>query len=562
MIEGMKKLDCFKGKNRLIQTQSIIIHVLTCAHNALVTNLMSIDYTPFPSSSRQRLGDYLVLKKVISESELDVALCEQKRHHRLLGDILLELGFVKSDEFYPILAEFLEYPYVDLSKWTINLDYLTLLPQDKRLKLTAVVFHKQDNRLFVAMADPENIFIKDQLRQLLSSKHELDFYLAAPREIFALYQSQVSSEVKIIQTDVEPLLQTILSEAVFKNASDIHFVPEPKLTQLYNRVDGLLQKHQTLHADIWRRLLVYLKLIAKLDISETRKSQDGRFDFLVNGEQIDCRLSVVSTINGESVAIRILRKSKGILEIENLGFTQEQLTVLQRLTQQPQGLFLIAGPTGSGKTTTLYSLLNEIDWSSRNVVTVEDPVEYTMPGIRQSEVQPGGMQISEALRALLRHDPDVIYVSEIRDQETAHLAIQAALTGHLVLATLHANDVQSIPLRLKELGVDPLSLSSTLVGIMSQRLVRRYCVECQGVKCENCGSSGYQGRIVIGEIEWIEAPLRRLLSQAPDCHMREEWVKYRNGKTLRDQASMLVAANITSITEITRVLGDHNVATS
>jgi type II secretory ATPase GspE/PulE/Tfp pilus assembly ATPase PilB-like protein len=522
---------------------------------------MSIDLTSSSYSSRQRLGDYLILKGVISESELDVALCEQKRHHRLLGDILLELGFVKSDIFYPILAEFLHYPYVDLSKWTINPDCLTLLPQDKGLKLTALVFHKQDNRLFVAMADPENIFIKDQLRQLLDSTFGLEFYLAAPREIFALYQGQVSSEIKPIQAGVEPLLQTILSEAVFKNASDVHFVPESKLMQLYNRVDGLLQKHQTLHADIWQRLLVYLKLIAKLDISETRNSQDGRFDFLINGEQIDCRISVVPTMNGESVAIRILRKSKGVLEIQHLGFTQDQLAILRRLTQQPQGLFLIAGPTGSGKTTTLYSLLNEIDWTSRNVVTVEDPVEYTMPGIRQSEVQPGGMQISGALRALLRHDPDVIYVSEIRDQETAHLAIQAALTGHLVLATLHANDVQSIPLRLKELGVDPLSLSSTLVGMMSQRLVRRYCVFCQGMKCENCGRSGYQGRIVIGEIEWVEAPLRRLLSQTLDYHMREEWVKYRYGETLRDQANVLVAANVTSIAEVARVLGDHNVAT-
>ena len=522
---------------------------------------MLIDYTPFSYSSRHRLGDYLVLKKVINESELDVALCEQKRYHRLLGDILLELGFVKSDVFYPILADFLHYPYVDLSKWTIDPDCFTLLPQDIGLKLTSLVFHKQDNRLFVAMADPENIFIKDQLRQLLDPALELDFYLATPREIFALYQGQVSFESKPIQTSVEPLLQTILSEAVFKNASDVHFVPEPKLMQLYNRVDGILQKHQTLHRDIWQRLLVYLKLIAKLDISETRKSQDGRFDFLVNGEQIDCRLSVVPTINGESVAIRILRKSKGILEIQHLGFTQEQLIILQRLTQQPQGLFLIAGPTGSGKTTTLYSLLNEIDWSSRNVVTVEDPVEYTMPGIRQSEVRPGGMQISEALRALLRHDPDVIYVSEIRDKETAHLAIQAALTGHLVLATLHANDVQSIPLRLKELGVDPLSLSSTLVGMMSQRLVRRHCTVCQGIKCENCGQSGYQGRIVIGEIEWVEAPLRRLLSQTLDYHMREEWIKYCYGKTLRDQAHLLVAANMTSNAEVTRVLGDHNVAT-
>lgn len=512
------------------------------------------------SSIRNRLGDYLIHKKLINESELEVALCEQKRHYRLLGEILLELGFIKSHVFYPLLADFLGYPYIDLTKCHIEPDCMKLLPFEKGMRLGALAFQKQGNCLQIALVDPENIFIKDQLRRFFHTFENLIFYLATPREIFAVYHAQGSAQIAPSQGGVEPLLQRILSEAIAKDASDVHFVPEPKLMQLYCRVDGILQKQQTVHADMWQRLVVYLKLIAKLDISETRKSQDGRFDFLVNSEQIECRLSVVPTIHGESVAIRLLRKSKGILSIKKLGFTNEQQLMLQQLVLQPQGLFLIAGPTGSGKTTTLYALLKEIDSASRNVVTVEDPVEYMIPGIRQTEIQPGGMQISEALRALLRHDPDVIYVSEIRDKETAHLAIQASLTGHLVLATLHANDVQSIPLRLKELGVDTLSLSSTLIGMMSQRLVRRFCLSCGGEGCQNCGVSGYLGRLAVAEIEWVDAPLRRLLSQAIDHQSMMKLTQHRRGKNVRSYAALLVEDKITSQAEINRVLGDNDVA--
>lgn len=503
---------------------------------------MSIN-TTHSLQRRERLGDYLVFKGIISESELEVALCEQKRQHRLLGDILLELGFVKAEEFYPLLAKFLGYPYVDLSKVQVMPECFQLLPQARMMDLEALVFQYQGNQLHIALADPENIFIKNQLRSLIEKESEPVFYLASAREILARYQNQTSTQPKTIQKAVEPLVQEILSQSVVKNASDIHFIPEPKSVQLYYRIDGILQKQQTLHAEVWQRLAVYLKLIAKLDISETRQPQDGRFDFVVSGEQVDCRLSVVPTIHAESIVIRILRKERGILDIRQLGFASAQLLSLQQLAQQPQGLFLIAGPTGSGKTTTLYALLNEIEWASRNVVTVEDPVEYVIPGIRQSEIQSGGMKISEALRSLLRHDPDVIYISEIRDQETANLAIQASLTGHLVFATLHATDVASIPLRLKELGVDPVSLSSTLIGMMSQRLLRRYCSHCEGDGCLSCNESGYQGRLAIAEIQMMNTKNRGKITQQP---------------TLRQQAEALVAARITSLQEVTRVLGIYD----
>lgn len=497
-------------------------------------------------SQRGCLGDFLVCKGVISESELEVALCEQQRHYRLLGDVLLELGFIEVDEFYPLLGEFLGYSYIDLSKVQVMPDCLRLLPSDRMMDLSALVFQQQGNQLHIALADPENIFIKSQLRTLLGKEYEPIFYLASTGEILARYQNQASIQPKLTHSAVETLVQEVVSQAVAKGASDIHFIPEQKSVQLYYRIDGILQKQQTLHADVWQRLAVYLKLAARMDISETRQAQDGRFDFVVSGEQIDCRLSVVPTIHAESVVIRVLRKEKGGLDIRQLGFAGTQLLSLQQLVQQPQGLFLIAGPTGSGKTTTLYALLNEIEWASRNVVTIEDPVEYVMPGIRQSEIQPGGMQISEALRALLRHDPDVIYISEIRDQETANLAIQASLTGHLVFATLHANNIASIPLRLKELGADTASLSSTIIGMMSQRLLRRYCSCCRGDGCVSCHESGYQGRLAIAEIQMMPLKNGGKIIQQP---------------TLLQQAEALVDAGITSLQEVKRVLGNDNFIT-
>lgn len=510
----------------------------------------------YPMQQRPRLGEYLIRKGVINESELEVALSEQKRHYRLLGDILLELSFLDEKEFYPLLAEFLDYPYVSLNKIHIAAECLDLLPTDQAAKLNALIFGVDDNAIHIALADPENIFIKDQLHRLLGNEKELVFYLASVSEILTQLQGQNTSQPKTGETAVEPLLRIILTEAIQKNASDIHFVPEPKLVQIYYRIDGLLQKQQTLHGEVWQRLTVYLKLIGKLDISETRKAQDGRFDFMVAAEPVDCRLSVVPTIHAESVVVRLLRKTKGMLQLNQLGFSPAQLIQLHQLVQQPQGLFLIAGPTGSGKTTTLYALLNEIDRATRNVVTVEDPVEYVVPGVRQSEIQPGGMQTGEVLRALLRHDPDVIYISEIRDKETAHLAIQAALTGHLVLSTIHANDVFSVPLRLKELGVDQMSLSNTLLGMMSQRLLRKLCEHCTGKECSACNHSGYRGRQVVAEIQVIGADLRQLLSGTVDRLALAKLFQQEGGVILEEYAQTLVTAQVTSRDEVRRVLGD------
>lgn len=507
--------------------------------------------------NRQRLGEYLISKGVISEDELEVALWEQKRNHRLLGEILLEFGFVKPEIFYPALAEFLGYPYVDLSKVLIPCEVSSLIPVDLGIKLGVVAYHAEGNQVFLAISDPENIFIKQKISQLLYHYGNLHFHLASIRQIQYCYQGkEQKADLQPLQTQVEGVMQTILDEAVLKNASDIHFIPERRLVNVYYRVDGLLQKSQTFHTEIWQKLIVYIKLISRMDIAETRKPQDGRFDTVVSGESIDCRLSVIPTIHAESIAIRLLRKEKKFLNLNKLGFIDEHLHKMRCIVEQPQGLFLIAGPTGAGKTTTLYALLNEIDCHNRNVVTIEDPVEYIIPGIRQSEIQMGGLQIAEALRAFLRHDPDVLYISEIRDLETARLAVQASLTGHLVLATIHANNVFSIPLRLKELGLDLLSLSNSVIGMMSQRLIRKVCDCCKGRGCEICNQTSYHGRIAIAEILKVEGSLKSIMATSYDSGKLSSWAAENGVRVMADYAAQLVAAGITTKEEINRVLGE------
>lgn len=510
------------------------------------------DVTP-----RQKLGDFLVQRGIISADELDVALWEQGRKHRLLGEILLELGFVKEDTFYPLLAEFLGYSYVDLSQTLISHEAFSLLSPEVGNQLGVVAYKIKNGTAFLAISDPENIFIKQKISQILGEEFSLKFELASLKQILNCYQGGGrKSEPSQSQTEVEGVFQRILEEAVTQNASDIHFIPEMKITNVYYRIDGLLQKNQTFHTEVWQKLIVYIKLISRLDIAETRKPQDGRFDTVIAGESIDCRLSVIPTIHTESIVIRLLRKEKEFLTLTQLGFGECQVYQMRHLVSQPQGLILIAGPTGAGKSTTLYALLSEIDCLTRNVVTIEDPVEYIIPGIRQSELQGGGLKISDTLRALLRHDPDVIYISEIRDSETAKLAIQASLTGHLVLATIHATNVFSIPLRLKELGLDPLSLSNSLLGMMSQRLVRKLCKECLSAGCEGCHQTGYKGRTVIAEILEMKGALKDLLLTTADYRKLSAAIKEQGGRMMVDSADDLIASQITDVKEIKRVLGD------
>ena len=353
------------------------------------------------------------------------------------------------------------------------------------------------------------------------------------------------------------LLNALLTQAARDGASDIHIEPYERHSSVRFRVDGdlreVVQPHRALHAALISRL----KIMAELDIAEKRLPQDGRISLRLGQRAIDVRVSTLPSAHGERAVLRLLDKSEGKLGLPGLGMEGDTLTRLQRLIAQPHGIILVTGPTGSGKTTTLYAALQELDTNTRNILTVEDPVEYELPGVGQTQVNPRiDLTFAKALRAILRQDPDVIMIGEIRDFETAQIAIQASLTGHLVLATLHTNDAPSAVTRLIDMGVEPFLLSSSLLGVLAQRLLRQLCTHCQGAGCEACHQTGYHGRTGIFELLTTDDALRALIhAQASEADLRA--CAQRHGmRLMREDGERLVQQGITSREELLRVTRD------
>lgn len=477
------------------------------------------------------LGEFLIERALIRHDQLETALREQKRSRRFLGDILLALGFIKRTAFYPALAEHLGLPFVDLSLGT-GYHY----DPNGWVQLTPNI---EDDKIHIAVSDPQDAFIQLALRQNYPNR-DLVFYLADPKAIEDL---SYSGSVEPSSRDYAPdLLRDLITQAVDARASDLHFMPSSRHCQVLLRLDGVLIPLQTLHADQWQGLCAHIKVLGHLDLAESRRPQDGAFRFFRRSDPVDCRVSVIPVKEGESIVIRLLNPESIRLSLEHLGFTDVQAAKLKRIAHLSDGLFIITGPTGSGKTTTLYSILQEIIPSGRNVMTLEQPVEYRLDGVRQTEIQEDVLSFSDVLRSVLRHDPDVIYISEIRDAATAMIAVRAAMTGHLVLTTLHVGDVRLVPQRLEDLGVPPGYLSGVLKGGMSQRLIRLQCSGCLGDGCSSCLDTGYYGRHVIAEI----------FADGDDLNSQYQASRFER---MAYQAQQLVAQNRTSQPEVQRVLG-------
>ena len=426
-----------------------------------------------------RLGDYLYQKGLIRLDQLDTALREQNRSRRFLGDILVALGFIKETVLYSVLAECLGVPYLEdiSSVHTVDLGGWVELEVKPRLVL--------------ATPDPDNIFLSHRW-----SKR----YGRQPDQVFLISNkqlSEVATSDQPLKETIPDLFKTIVLKALSHQASDIHFIPGHHHCQIHLRVDGVLTSLQTIHKDQWQQLCAHIKILGQLDLAENRRPQDGAFRLTYLPEPIDCRLSIMPTKDGESLVIRLLDPRSIALGLDHLGLRCHQQEALTRIAQRPGGLFVITGPTGSGKTTTLYAMLSAMAGQGRNVMTVEQPIEYRLDHIRQTEIHPDVTSFGDALRAILRHDPDVIYVSEIRDAETAMTAVRAAMTGHLVLTTLHVTDVRLVSRRLEDLGVPPGYLKGVLLGAMAQRLVRRKC--CHD-GCDHCLGMGYRGRQIVAEL--------------------------------------------------------------
>jgi MSHA biogenesis protein MshE len=496
-----------------------------------------------------RIGELLFQNDVITEQQLTTALHEQKSTGRKLGRTLIELGYVEEDNLLNILSRQLDVPFVQLRHFQFNNDLVKKLPEALARRFRSIVLSEHSGELLVGMADPLDIFAYDELARALKQPVKqavvresellstLDLIYRRTDEIASLAEelddeldddafdlADLSAESESAEAPVVKLLQTLFEDAVQARSSDIHIEPDEAVVRIRQRVDGVLQEQVMKEKRVNSALVLRLKLMAGLNISEKRMPQDGRFNVRVKGRSIDVRVSTMPGQFGESVVMRLLDQSQGILNLDNTGMPPMLLEHFRRMIKKPHGMILVTGPTGSGKTTTLYGALTELNSPEVKIITAEDPVEYRLPRITQVQVNPKiGLEFANVLRSALRQDPDIILIGEMRDHETAEIGLRAAMTGHLVLSTLHANDSISSAMRLIDMGVEPFLVASSLLGVVAQRLVRKVCGTCrepyqptgqekvwlsqfdlapldlevgfvQGRGCHQCGNSGYFGR--------------------------------------------------------------------
>ncbi len=557
--------------------------------------------------TKKRLGDILVEEGKISEEQLKKALSEQRKIGEKLGKVLIRLGYIKEDDIIEALSRQLKIPFIDLSKVEIEKEILRILDEDFCRRHHLIPVKKEGSILYVAMTDPLDIFAIDEIVRMTGL--EVDPMLAKEEDItkaldkhygkFDLLQETVKEIKKeeVLEYDefkgeeevtklkdfaqeapVIRFVNNMITQAVLDGASDIHIEPEEGEPRVRFRIDGLLTEVTPPPKSLLLPVISRIKIMSGMDIAKTRVPQDGRIDMRVNGRDVGIRVSTFPTLYGENVVMRILDKSAALYGIEKIGLFKDEQEKLEKVIKKPYGLILVTGPTGSGKTTTLYAILNRLNSVERNIITIEDPVEYTISGIRQSQVNPkAGLDFANGLRSILRQDPDVIMVGEIRDKETATIAIQAALTGHLVLSTLHTNDAPSAITRLIDMGIEPFLISSSLLCVIAQRLVRKICEKCKisfkpnplvlkeiglekedillykGKGCDNCKEHGYKGRTGVFEILIINDEIRELtMAKSSVENIRKAAIK-AGMKTMREDGIRKATEGITTLEEAINV---------
>jgi len=555
---------------------------------------------------KKPLGTLLVEQGYISEDQLRIALLEQKQTNQPLGKVLIEFGFVTDGIIRDALSENIGQSSIDLAHTVIDAETLKLVPQElaRRHNVLPASFDSVAKRLTLAMADTFNVVVLDQLHALHGGAFQIVPVLAGEADIlraieqfygFELSIDGILREIETGEIDYQSLQQendeyshpmvrlidALLADAVQRRASDIHFEPEAGFLRIRYRIDGVLRQVRSLHKNYWPAMVVRLKVVSGMNIAESRAPQDGRISLSLVGRQIDFRVAAQPTLHGENIVLRILDRQKSLVPLHKLGLSDENLDQLKLMLARPEGIILVTGPTGSGKTTTLYSVLSHVSTEGVNVMTMEDPVEYPMALIRQSSINESAkMGFAEGIRSMMRQDPDVILVGEIRDQETAEMAFRAAMTGHQVFSTLHTNSaVGAIP-RLLDIGVLPDIMAGNIIGIVAQRLIRRLCPECKfayyasdlelkllgadpGAKevvlyqaegCKLCEQQGYKGRTTVIELLRISADLEELIARRVST--RELLNKALAGgfRPLADDACRRVLDGTTSLDEISRVV--------
>ncbi len=520
------------------------------------------------------IGSKLLDKKVISEDQLNIAIKERERlgGNKSLGIILVDMGFVSEGALGEILNDSIGIKKFDIKSSYIDPKLVKKIPKDFAVQNKLMPVSYNSESIVLAMVDVFDIIAIDQVRRFFPPNFRIDPVFVPETDIMHAIDQYFDYEMSIegILKEIESggtskntnenelrgdykspmvrLVDVILNDAVHHGASDLHFEPEAQFLRIRYRIDGKMVQIRSVHKDYWSAIVVRIKIMSNMNIAENRKPQDGRIETEILGRKIDFRVSTQPTINGENIVMRILDEKQSIMTLEKLGFSENSNNVLKKIVQRPEGVIILTGPTGSGKTTTLYTVLNYINSIDKNIMTLEDPVEYRIPLIRQSNIRHDiGMDFATGIKAILRQDPDVILVGEIRDKDTAITAIQAAMTGHQVYSSLHTNDALSTIPRLMNIGVPTYLLSGALIGIIAQRLARKLCVHCkkeqpitdfekkllgpkytnvtqlyQAVGCDKC-SHGYKGRMAISEILPFDRELDEMIVASAG---RKEMLKY------------------------------------
>ncbi|HEX4798580.1 MAG TPA: GspE/PulE family protein [Burkholderiales bacterium] len=555
--------------------------------------------------AKRHIGQILISQGILTEDQLRIALLEQLKTHQPVGKLLVNLGFVSEATLRDALSEKLGLQSVDLTQIVVDSMALKLVPREfaKRHNIFPVALDRDARKLIVALADTNNIVALDQVRAQLRGEFALETRLAGESEVvraidqyyghdFSIdgilheietgeidYQSlQVSGDA--YSQPVVRLISALLADAVERGASDIHFEPEQSFLRIRYRIDGVLRQIRSLHKTYWPAMAVRIKVMSKMNIAETRAPQDGRISLTLTGRAVDFRVSSQATTHGENIVLRILDRQKGIVPLDGLGLEAGQLQLLKKMIARPEGIILLTGPTGSGKTTTLYSVLNHINNDGLNIMTLEDPVEYPMTLIRQTSVNEAAkMDFGNGIRSLMRQDPDVILVGEIRDEDTATMAFRAAMTGHQVYSTLHTNSAVGAVPRLLDIGIVPDILAGNIIGVIAQRLVRRLCKHCKqayqgsagecgmlaarpdrpptlyrAVGCDQCDYQGYRGRMAIIEILKMDAELDELIARRATGRELQKAAVAKGFRTLADDGIRRVLDGSTALDELMRVV--------
>ncbi len=551
-----------------------------------------------------RLGELLVQQGLITDDQLRIALTEQISQKIPIGRLLVRLGFVTEAVIRDIMARTIGQESIDLGQVLVDAEALNLVPQEfaRRQRLLPIAFDADANQLIIAITEVFNLTALDQLRAMIGGGVQIKTVLAGQAQLdefidhfygFELSVDGILREIETGEIDYQSLQQeggdeytqpivrlvgALMVDAVKRGASDIHFEPEYAFLRIRYRIDGVLEQVRSLHKNYWAGIAVRLKVVSGMNIAETRAPQDGRISLNLNGRPVDFRVSSQPTIWGENIVLRVLDREKSIVSLENMRLPNDVMAKLNLMLARPEGILIITGPTGSGKTTTLYSMLAKLNVESVNIMTLEDPVEYPVALMRQTSVNEAArVDFASGIRSMMRQDPDIILVGEVRDRETAEMAFRAAMTGHQVFTTLHTNSALGTFPRLLDIGIVPDIMAGNIIGVLAQRLIRSLCIHCKEayvpnaeerlllgseiepdlklfrpVGCAQCNQRGYKGRTAVLEILHMDADMDELVARRATTKELRDAAVSKGFRPLAEEGLKLVAEGVTSLSEVAR----------